>query len=106
MTDAVLQGRRHVIRSRVARLRAAHSYRTVLILIVAAFAFVSLAGDATWTAGVLLVLEAATLAVAVWTSGVNRATSRGLIALHVVKAAPALTNLYTEGERLKDASGF
>jgi len=69
MTDAVLQGRRHVIRSRVARLRAAHSYRTVLILIVAAFAFVSLAGDATWTAGVLLLLEAATLAVAVWTSG-------------------------------------
>lgn len=93
MTDAVIQGRRHVIRSRVARLRAAHSYRTVLVLIVAAFAFVSLAGDATWTAGVLLLLEAATLAAAVWTSGVIRADSGGLIALLVASTALALATV-------------
>jgi hypothetical protein len=97
MTDAVLQGRRHVIRSRVARLRAAHSYRTVLILIVAAFAFVSLAGDATWTAGVLLLLEAATLAAAVWTSGVIRANSSGLIALLFVSTALAFALVVSGG---------
>ena len=106
MTDAVLQGRRHVIRSRVARLRAAHSYRTVLILIVAAFTFVSLAGDATWTAGVLLVLEAATLAVAVWTSGVIRANSSGLIALLVVSTALALAVVVSGGDGLVGAAAL
>jgi hypothetical protein len=81
MTAAALGGRRRPFRSRVARLRATHSYRFVLLFIAATFIFGSLAGDEEWTTGVLVVLEAGTLAAAMWTSGLARANSRTLIAL-------------------------
>jgi len=42
------------------------------------FVFASVAGDASWTASVLLVLAAATLALAVWTAGLARWSSRTL----------------------------
>jgi len=106
MTDAVLGGRSQVLRSRVARLRASHSYRIVLVMIAAAFVFVSLAGDATWTATVLLLLESATLAAAVWTSGVVRADSRGLIVLLVASSALAFAVLVSENDDLVGAAGL
>lgn len=87
---AALAGRRRPLRSRVARLRASHSYRVVLLLILASFAFAALAGDATWTSSVLLLLGSTTLAAAVWTSGVARADSKGLIALLVVATLSAV----------------
>jgi hypothetical protein len=74
----------------VARLRATHSYRFVLGLIAASFIFASLAGDAAWTTGLLLELEAATFAAAMWTSGLARASSRGLIALLTACAVVAV----------------
>jgi hypothetical protein len=53
----------------------------VLLLILATFVFASLVGDATWTTSVLLLLEAVTLAAAMWTSGLMHADSKLLIAL-------------------------
>jgi hypothetical protein len=106
MTGAILEDRRHVLRSRVARLRAAHSYRVVLVLILVAFAFASLAGDATWTAGVLLLLESATLAAAVWTSGVVRADAEGLIVLLVAGTALAFAVVVWGHNDLIGAAGL
>jgi hypothetical protein len=77
----VLEDRRDRLRSRVTRLHATHSYRVVLLFITASLIFGAVAGDATWTTSVLLVLGAATLAAAMWTSGLARADSRALIAL-------------------------
>ena len=77
----VLEDRRDRLRSRVTRLHATHSYRVVLLFITASLIFGAVAGDATWTTSVLLVLGAATLAAAIWTSGLARADSRALIAL-------------------------
>jgi len=79
--ETTAEGPRHPFRSRIARLRAARSYRSVLLLIGATFIFASLAGDAAWTTGVLVLLEATTLAVAMWTSGLARANSWSLITL-------------------------
>jgi Ion channel len=78
---AVLEGRHGALRSRVGRLRAAHSYRAVLLLILAVFVFASVAGDSGWTTSTLLVLAVLTLATAVWTSGLGRLSSRSMIAL-------------------------
>ncbi len=80
-TRAATRQSRRLIRSRVARRRASHSYLHVLLLILATFVFASLVGDATWTTSVLLLLEAVTLAAAMWTSGLMHADSKLLIAL-------------------------
>jgi hypothetical protein len=78
------------LRSRVTRLRATHSYRFVLLLIGVTFVFASLAGDDPWTTSVLLLLEAATLATAVWTSGLARGDSKLLYGLLVAALLVAL----------------
>lgn len=90
---AVLGGRRVALRTRVGRLRAAHSYRVVLLLIVTIFVFASVAGDAGWTASVLLLLAAATLATAIWTSGLGSLHSRVVIGVLVAAAALAVAVL-------------
>jgi hypothetical protein len=78
---AVLEGRHGALRSRVGRLRAAHSYRVVLLLILAVFIFASVAGDSGWTTSTLLLLAVVTFMTAVWTSGLGRLSSRSMIAL-------------------------
>jgi ion channel len=80
-------------RSRVARLRATHSYRTVLVLVFVAFVFASTAPDAAWTTSALLVLQAVTLGAAMWTSGFARAGSRGLVAMFAVALGLAVAAL-------------
>jgi hypothetical protein len=107
VTGAVLERRRrHVLRSRVARLRSTHSYRSVLALIAATLVFASLAGDAAWTASVLLLLESATLGAAAWTSGLVRASSRPLIVLLVATPPLALALLVSGRNGLVGAAGI
>jgi Ion channel len=100
-----LADRPRVFRSRVARLRAAHRYRAVLILIMVSFVFASVAGDATWTTSVLLVLQSVTLATAVWTAGLARADSRLIIALLAAAAATAVGLLASTKPALEGTSG-
>jgi hypothetical protein len=60
---------------RVARLRASHSYGFVLVLILATFLFAAASPNGDWTQSVLIVLETATLAAALWTAGFGRAAA-------------------------------
>jgi Ion channel len=106
MDGAVVEGRRRVLRSRVGRLRAAHSYRTVLGLIVATFVFTSLASDATWTTSVLLVLQCLTLAAAVWTSGLAHARSIPVITLLVAGTGLAFALVVSDRNGLVGAAGI
>ena len=106
LTAAVLRGRRHLVRSRVKRLHATHSYRSVLALIGATFIFSSLAGDEGWSAGILLVLQAATLAAALWTSGLARADSKTLIALLVAATVAAAGLAFSGGHVLVAVAGL
>jgi len=87
---AVLADRRRPFRSRVARIHATHSYRGVLVLIVCAFVFASIASDAGWTTGVLLLLESVTLCAAVWSSGLTSMASKPLIALLTASVVSAV----------------
>lgn len=103
---AILQGRRDRVRSRVARLHATHSYRVVLLFIAAGFVFASLAGDAAWTSSVLLVLEAVTLAAALWTSGLARADSKILIALLAAATVTAVAVPFSGGAGVAAAAGL
>ena len=94
------------LRSRVARLRATHSYRFVLLLIVVTFVFASLAGDDPWTTSVLLLFEAATLATAVWTSGLARADSKLLFGPFAAALLLAAALLVTSPTALEAAVGI
>src|SRR4051794_4431160 len=52
-------------------LRASRRYRAVLALIIVSFLFSAIAPDESWTRGVLLLIESATLATALWRSGAD-----------------------------------
>lgn len=95
-----------MLRSRVARLRAAHSYRHVLLMIGVVLIFTAIAGDATWTAAVLLLLMALTLAVAVWTSGIAGGGSRTLIGLFAGATLVAIALIVSGGDRLVGVAGL
>lgn len=98
--DAVTQAERPRVGSRASRLRASHSYGVVLALIVATFAFAAAAPDDDWTASVLLLAYCAVFVTALWTSGLARIDSRPSIALALVSAAMALTQLALGGRTL------
>jgi hypothetical protein len=83
--------------SRVARIRASHSYGLVLALIVAVFVFMSVAPNSSWADSTLVLLECATLVTALWTSGVARADSIISLALVASAAASAVALLIFGG---------
>ena len=83
--------------TRVARLRASHSYGLVLLLIIAAFLFAALAPDDSWTASMLALLQSATLVCALWTSGIAPADSKPSLALAALAVAAAISNLADSG---------
>jgi Ion channel len=94
MTDLTQVGHRG---SRVARIRASHSYGLVLALIVAVFVFMSVAPNSPWADSTLVLLESATLVTALWTSGVARADSIISLALVASAAASAVALLIFGG---------
>ena len=105
-TAAAQEGRRRPLRSRVARLHAAHSYRSVLALILVTFLFAATAGDEPWTVSVLLLLMAGTLAAALWTSGIARADSKGVLAIMAAALALAIVILLRSPQNFQGALGL
>jgi Ion channel len=93
-------GARRPVRSRVAARRASHSYGYVLLLIAVSFVFGATAPDAAWAASTLVLLQSATLVVALWTSGLARAGSWGSIGLLVIAVATATAGLIWGGTTL------
>jgi hypothetical protein len=103
---AVVAGRRVALRTRVGRLRATHSYRVVLLLIATMFVFASVAGDAGWTTSILLLLAAASLATAIWTSGLGSLHSRSVIAVLALAAAIAVAVLIWDQNAMAATAGI
>jgi hypothetical protein len=91
---------RFVPGSRAARLRSSHSYGIVLALIVASFVFAAVAPNDSWSESVLLLGQAATLATALWTSGLVRVRSRRVGGLAAVAVVAASVQLVAGGHRL------
>jgi hypothetical protein len=86
--------------SRVARVRASHSYGLVLLLIVVSFVFISVAPDDNWADSVLALLQSLTLVTALWTSGVARTNSTLSLSLVAVSSLAALALLVFGGKGL------
>jgi hypothetical protein len=83
--------------SRVARVRASHSYGVVLALIVVEFVFMSVAPNSPWADSTLVLLQSATLVTALYTSGVARADSAISLTLVTLAAASAVALLIFGG---------
>ncbi len=58
--------------ARVARLKSSHGYGWVLLLVMITFFYAASTPDRQWSRGVLVLIEAATLTLAIWTSGLSR----------------------------------
>jgi len=69
---------------RMARRRAGRSYGFVLALVFASFLYAAAGPESDWSLTVLLVLQTATLAVAVWTSGLGRRRTAYALVLALV----------------------
>ena len=82
---------------RVTRLKASHSYGLVLVLIVVVFTFTSVAPNSDWADSTLVLLQAGTLVMALYTSGLAEADSGLSLALVAVSAASAVALLVFGG---------
>jgi hypothetical protein len=80
----------HLGGGRVARVRSSHSYGLVLALIVVVFVFTSVAPNSDWADSTLLLLQAATLIMALYTSGLAEADSKFSLALVALSAGAAV----------------
>ena len=85
--------------SRLARLRASHSFGVVLIMIAVTFVFTSAAPSESWAKSVLVLLQCSTLILALWTSGLGR-DKRAIVALIAIGLAVAIVQLLVGGTTL------
>jgi hypothetical protein len=92
--------------SRVARVRASHSYGIVLALIVVEFVFMSVAPNSPWADSTLVLLQGGTLVTALFTSGVARADSAISLGLVALAAVSALALLIFGGNTLTGVVGI
>jgi hypothetical protein len=92
--------------SRVARVRASHSYGIVLALIVVEFIFMSVAPNSPWADSTLVLLQGGTLVTALFTSGVARADSAISLGLVALAAVSALALLIFGGNTLTGVVGI
>src|SRR5262245_42919547 len=83
--------------ARVARLRASHSYGSVLALIVLLFLFIAFAPEEGWTRSVIVLLESALFVAALWTSGLWQ-DRRAATTLAALGTACALGFLFVGGD--------
>jgi hypothetical protein len=86
--------------SRLERFHATHSYWAVLVAICAGFFFAALAPDGAWAASVLVLIQTATLVLALRTAGWRVTESRVVFALVAVGALAAAANLVWSGQAL------
>jgi voltage-gated potassium channel len=87
------------------RLRASHSYGFVLLLIIVSFVFTAAGPDvATWGQGVLVLLQTATLVVALWTSGLGRPAVLLSVLLAGVGITVAAVQILSGGDTLTGAT--
>jgi hypothetical protein len=91
------------LESRVARLRASHSYGVVLVLVLSVLVFAGLAPDGDWAQGALVLLLAALLVVALWTSGVTPIRSSPIVLLLTIAVVVACSPIATGGRILEGA---
>jgi Ion channel len=92
--------------SRVARLRASHSYGIVLALVFAVFVLAAAMPDDDWSLSLLVLFLATAFVTTLWSSGLISSTRVPGIALVVPALVVALLNLISGGNTLAGLSGI
>ena len=90
-------GRKRSVRRRV---WANHSYWGVLAAIFVGFFVAALTPDAAWATSLLVLVQSATLLIAIWTAGWNVTDRTVSFVLAVVGASGAAVNLFWQGQAL------
>jgi hypothetical protein len=85
-------------RSRVSRLRASHSYGFVLVVVLCSVVFASIAPDGPVASTIQVLIEAATLVIALWTSGVSELRSTRVALLLAFASLAALLAAFGGGD--------
>jgi hypothetical protein len=91
---------------RVGRLRASRSYGFVLALVFASFLYAAAGPNENWSTSVLLLLQTATLVVAVWTSGLGRSLTGYALAVVGVGVALAVLQALSGADSVVGAIGL
>jgi Ion channel len=91
--------------SRVARVRNSHSYRSVLGLIMASFIYTAASPDEHWSQSVLVLIQCATLVLALYTAGLGHDFRPGLIAV-AISVALAVVAPIVGGNTLEGLLGI
>ncbi len=94
--------RSHILR----RLQASRSYGFVLVLVLCTYSFVAAAPDADWARAVVVLLQAVTLAVAFWTSGIAGRIDAVAGLLVLVGVAAAVGQLATDSSNATGLLGL
>ena len=90
---------------RLSRLRASHTYRYVLLMIVVVFAFMATAPDTEWARSLIVFLQSATLVMALWTSGLTK-YARGSLIIVAVASVLAVLLALNPGDTLTGIVGI
>jgi hypothetical protein len=92
------------LQDRLLRLRASRSYAFVLLLVVIGFVFAASAPEERWAHAVLILLQSATLLVALWTS--RSAPIGARVVIPVVAIGVAVAQILSGDTALATASGL
>ncbi len=92
--------------SRRERLRSSHSYGFVLLLVLAAICALAAVPNEHWAWTVFVLLQAATLQIALWTSGLGAAARRSSLLVGVVVVAIAAVQIAWESQNANGVAGI
>lgn len=105
MTGVAQDRTAHLAHPVLDRWRANHSYWAVLGAIFVVFFLAALLPDAPWALSTVVLVESATLGIAIWTAGWAMTERKFSVALATAAAAGAVINLFWRDEALTTALG-
>ncbi len=92
--------------SRRERLRSTHSYGFVLLLVIVAICVLAAAPDAHWAWAVFVLLQAAILQIALWTSGLGAAARRSSVLVTVLVLVMGAAQLWWTSQHANGIAGI
>ena len=88
------------------RMRAAHSYWLVLVAIFAGFFLAALLPDTPWALSLIVLVQSATLLIAIWTAGWAMSERTVPFAIGTGAAVAATINIFSQSEALTATLGI
>ncbi len=91
---------------RIERMRARHSYWAVLAAIFVTFFLAALLPDQPWASSLIVLIQSATLLIAIWTAGFAMTEHTTSFAIATAAGIAAVINIFWRGEALTAALGL